>query len=65
MTKLQPALFIIGSGSLKKFLSPKLENFSTFGPPGYPRSSILAVLSKASPKHHQLLFLVVHIDLHL
>ena len=32
--RLQPALLIIGSGSLKKFLSPNFENFSTFGPPG-------------------------------
>ena len=34
----------------KKFLSPNLEYFSTLGPPGKPRSNILAVLSKASPK---------------
>ena len=46
---MQSDLLIIGSGSLKKFLSPNLANFSTLGPPGYPSSSILAVLSKASP----------------
>ena len=32
--KLHPALLIIGSGSLKKFLSPSFEAFSTLGPPG-------------------------------
>ena len=32
--KLHPALLIIGSGSLKKLLSPSFANFSTLGPPG-------------------------------
>ena len=41
---------MIGSGSLTESLLPNFANFSTSGPPGYPKSNIFAVLSNASPK---------------
>jgi len=47
--KLQPPLFRIGLGNLKKFSFPFFAYSSTFGPPGNSSPKSLAVLSKASP----------------
>ncbi len=47
--KSQPGLRHIGRGNWQRCGSPPVAAFSTAGPPGKPRPSSLAVLSKHSP----------------